>query len=191
MVKVTDLVTRTLDRLRGAQVEFAPGLTVREVDQIEEEMRITFASEHRDLLMTALPIGDRWPNWRGSDPAELRSRLDWPIDGVVFDIHNNGFWPSTWGDRPAAPKDAEGLARSHLALVPQLVPIYSHRYLPEGSSYTPSPVFSVYQTDVVIYGDDLLDYVAHEFNAPPLHPAKRQHVPFWSDLAEGHDSADL
>ncbi len=28
-----------------------------------------------------------------------------------------------------------------------------------------APVFSVYQTDVIIYGDDLLDYVQHEFGS--------------------------
>ena len=28
-----------------------------------------------------------------------------------------------------------------------------------------APVFSVNQTDVIIYGDDLLDYVQHEFGS--------------------------
>jgi hypothetical protein len=28
-----------------------------------------------------------------------------------------------------------------------------------------APVLSVYQTDVIIYGDDLLDYVQHEFGS--------------------------
>jgi len=32
----------------------------------------------------------------------------------------------------------------------------------------PSPVFSVHQTDVIYYGGNLLDYVAHEFKVPPL-----------------------
>ena len=33
-----------------------------------------------------------------------------------------------------------------------------------------SPVFSVYQTDVIVFGDNLLDYLAHEFNQYPRHP---------------------
>lgn len=33
---------------------------------------------------------------------------------------------------------------------------------PIGSS---APVSSVYQTDAIIYGDDLLDYVQHEFGS--------------------------
>jgi hypothetical protein len=84
--------------------------------------------------------------------------------------------------------------RRHLSLVPRLVPLCSHRYLPADPAPVPSPVFSVYQTDVVYYGDNLLDYVAHEFRVPPLHPAEpgqRQRIAFWSDLAEDVDDADL
>jgi hypothetical protein len=37
-------------------------------------------------------------------------------------------------------------------------------------------------------GDNLLDYVAHEFKLPPRDPAENdgsQHIGFWLDLAEG------
>jgi hypothetical protein len=70
--------------------------------------------------------------------------------------------------------------------------VFGHRYLPSDPTYVPSPVFSVYQTDVIFYGDKLLDYVAHEFKAPPLHPSnERTYVPFWSDLADGLDASFL
>jgi hypothetical protein len=36
---------------------------------------------------------------------------------------------------------------------------------PSGPS---APVFSAHQTDVVICGDDLLDYVQHEFGSPNM-----------------------
>jgi hypothetical protein len=50
----------------------------------------------------------------------------------------------------------------------------------------------VYHTDVIYFGDNLLDYVAREFKAPPPHPTRRRaHVPIWSDLAEGVESRDL
>jgi hypothetical protein len=103
-----------------------------------------------------------------------------------------GFWPASWGERPSDSRVAEDLAREQLARVPRLVPIYSHRYLAAGRTHAPSPVFSVYQTDVIYYGDDLFDYVAHEFKVPPLHPLQlRERVPFWSDLAERVDAGDL
>jgi hypothetical protein len=49
-----------------------------------------------------------------------------------------------------------------------------------------NPVFSVYQTDIIIYGNDLLSYFAHEFagvatwHAPP--PEARR-IRFWPELA--------
>jgi hypothetical protein len=110
----------------------------------------------------------------------------------VFDVHNNVFWPASWGERPDDPGDREHRARVNLARVPRLVPIYSHRYLTVDPEYRPSPVFSVHQADVIYYGDDLLDYVAHECKVPPLHPLPgRAHAPFWSDLAEGAENPDL
>jgi hypothetical protein len=75
-----------------------------------------------------------------------------------------------------------------------MVPIYGHRYLPAEPAAQDPPVFSIYQTDVIYYGDDLLDYVVHEFHAPPLHPSlitESRRTPFWSDLAEGAEPTEL
>lgn len=88
-------------------------------------------------------------------------------------------------------EDREREARAHLAGVPKLVPVFSDRYLTSTPKYDPSPVFSVHQADVIFYGDNLLDYVAHEFRVPPRHPSDRTYVPFWSDLAEGAESREL
>ena len=47
-------------------------------------------------------------------------------------------------------------------------------------------MFSVYQTDIIIYGNDLLSYFAHEFggvatwHTPPL---DARSIRFWSELA--------
>jgi len=150
-----------------------------------------FGPEHREFIQTALPIGKSWPDWRNDSDEELRGRLDWPVEGVLFDVHNNGFWPDSWGSPPDGRDDQEREARAHLARVPRLVPVYSHRYLTSDPQFVPSPVFSAYQADVILYGDNLLDYIAHEFRVPPLHPSDRTRVPFWTDLAEGADNRDL
>lgn len=190
---MADLVARALERLQAARVRLDPGLADAELSRIEDQFNFTFGPEHRQLLHSALPGGERsWPDWRNGSPEDLQGRLDWPIDGVVFDVHNNAFWPSSWGECPDDHAEKERHARAHLAHVPRLVPFFSHRYLTVDPEYRRSPVFSVYQADVIYYGDDLLDYVAHEFKVPPLHPSPdRAHVPFWSDLAEGAESRDL
>jgi hypothetical protein len=190
---VPDLVSQSLERLRAAGVRLDSGLSDQEVSRVQDRLGFAFGPEHRELLQTALPVGDpSWPDWRNGSTEDLRGRLDWPIDSAVFDVHNNAFWPSSWGARPDGRAERERRARTHLARVPLLVPIFSHRYLTVDPEYRPSPVFSVYQTDVIYYGDNLLDYVAHEFKVPPLDPSPdRIHVPFWSELAEGAEDQDL
>lgn len=49
-----------------------------------------------------------------------------------------------------------------------------------------NPVFSVVQTDIIHYGDDLADYFANEFGLPLLPWARSppRHIAFWSELVE-------
>ena len=44
-----------------------------------------------------------------------------------------------------------------------MVPVYGHRYLPAGRGSYGHPVLSIYQTDIIVYGTDLADYIDNEF----------------------------
>ncbi len=74
--------------------------------------------------------------------------------------------------------------------MPQMVPVYSHRYLPAGRGTFGHPVLSMYQTDVIFYGADLVDYVYQEFGAgmglDRTDPRWQPHstVPFWGEFVE-------
>ncbi|HEX6684121.1 MAG TPA: hypothetical protein VF062_15060, partial [Candidatus Limnocylindrales bacterium] len=78
------------------------------------------------------------------------------------------------------------LAQARLGLhsAPRLVPIYGHRFCP-GLPRFGLPVLSVVQTDVAIYGQDVVDYLLREFKGDPEKPEQIgpvQEVPFWSEL---------
>ncbi len=173
-------------RVPGLRLE--AGLTVAEAEAVEARFGFAFAADHRAFLATVLPVGLRWPDWRRGDEADLRRRLDWPVEGVLFDVEHSRVWFDDWGPRPPATEQAVVVARARLAEVPQLVPVYSHRYLPSGRTSVGHPVLSVYQTDVIYYGTDLIDYIHQEFAAgagmrrsdPRWRP--RATVPFWRDL---------
>jgi hypothetical protein len=165
IIGVVDIVREAVERLQRAGVGLTPGLSDKEFARIEEMFAFSFSSEHRRLL--AVPVGDAWVDWRSATHERLRARVDWPVDSVIFDVHNDGFWPLSWGVRPGDSASAARIVRDRLTDVPKLVPIYAHRYLPASPAPVLSPVLSVYQTDVIYYGDDLLDYVAHEFRRPP------------------------
>lgn len=178
--------------LSRSDAALASGLTDQELDQVQERLGIEFGPDHRELLALTLPVGAGWPDWRHGTASDLRDRLDWPVTGALFDVRQNGFWPGSWGPRPADPAAAESAARQYLLQAPPLIPVYGHRYLPAAPCEPRAPVFSVYQTDVIYYGHDLEDYLDREFGnrRRPVPPISR-HIRFWSDLAEDKTDSEL
>jgi hypothetical protein len=197
---VTDVVDFAIDRLRQAGVRLERGLGEAELERVQDRFGFEFCAVHRRLLSAVLPAGserfpqNKWPDWRSGSDEDLRGRLNWPVEGVVFDVLNNGFWSASWGDRPAGAPEADAIAREMVLSVPKMVPIFVHRYLPAAPAPENPPVFSIYQTDVIYYGDDLVDYVAQEFHVPPFHlnpVVGLRRVPFWSDLVDGAEVAQF
>ncbi|WP_132877731.1 hypothetical protein [Tamaricihabitans halophyticus] len=186
------MVDRAVDALKRGGVRISPGLSEDELDSVEGRFGFRFAPDHRALLSAILPLGDSWVDWREDPEEELRRRLAWPAEGVLFDVEHAGFWPESWGPRPAGLDAALRIATERFAEVPKLVPVFSHRYLPGNTDRRGVPVFSVYQTDVIYYGTHLLDYVHREFGGGQRDTGTaREYVPFWSDLATGADNEDL
>ncbi|WIE69547.1 hypothetical protein [Curtobacterium sp. MCLR17_054] len=153
----------TVELLRTFGVALEPGLTERELARAERRYGVRFGADHRALLSLALPSGDGWFDWRARNDERLRRAIRWPVEGALFDVRHDAFWPGSWGERPGDESQRLEAAARHLRQWPQLVPLYSHRYLPAAPLGSGAPVFSVHQTDVVIYGDDLVDYVKREF----------------------------
>ncbi|MFJ3205878.1 hypothetical protein [Streptomyces sp. NPDC086989] len=174
------------------RAEIGPGLSERELDAVEARFGFTFSADHRVFLAAGLPHGSpSWPDWRNGDPEDLAGRLSQPVEGVLFDVEHNRFWHPAWSHRPAGTYDALQVARSELATVPQLVPIYSHRYLPGTAGECGHPVLSVHQTDIIFYGNDLSDYVRHEFTGQASSLPARATVGFWSYFVNGGPGIDV
>ncbi|MEU6576597.1 hypothetical protein [Streptomyces sp. NPDC046805] len=181
---------------RTGLYEFEPGLSDAEFARIEGEYGFEFADDHRAFLAAGLPVNvppeegqtwsDPWPDWRGGDPDRLRDRLGRPVKGVLLSVEHNGFWYEGWGERPDDRAAALATARQRLADAPVLVPVYGHRYLPAGRGSHGHPVLSLWQTDVIYYGLDLVDYMHREFDEArgdvdeSWNP--RATVAFWRDL---------
>ncbi|WP_307832071.1 hypothetical protein [Prauserella cavernicola] len=177
----------------------APGLTDAEFARIEGEHGVEFSDDHRAFLAAGLPVNSPfepepgttyawqrpWPDWRDGDPDELRERLDWPIEGIVQAVETDGHWNPAWGARPDTPETAVRMAQRCVADAPKLVPIYGHRFLPAGRGTVGHPVLSVWGTDIICYGADLIDYVDREFEEPPPERpddwSPQATVPFWRD----------
>jgi hypothetical protein len=184
-----------VDSLRGAEyqfglltstspvhhVEFDVGLTDHEVGRAESRFGFRFPPDLRAFLQTALPRGPQFPDWRSADEARILDWLDLPRQGVLFDIEHNGFWLEEWGPRPRSLVEAWRVASELIAGAPRLIPIYSHRMIPDEPHLAGNPVFSVHQTDIIPYGFDLADYLRHEFELEGREswPEQLRPIRFW------------
>lgn len=127
-----ELATRLEAALAASGARLDGGLSGKELASIEARYRFVFAPDHRLLLTLALPLGDdrRWPDWRHGSEEDLRGRVAWPVDGLLFDVEHNSLRLPGWPDRPSPMADALAVAAEQLRSVPPLAPLYSHWYVP-------------------------------------------------------------
>jgi hypothetical protein len=166
-----------------------PGLADAEIDGLENRFHFRFPPDLRAMLQFALPIGKQWPAWRTESDDAIQMRFDWPLHGLEFDVESNGFWLDAWGPKPPLSSGRRDLLRRVLDSAPRLIPIYSHRFVPAEPLDVGNPVFSVHQTDIIVYGNDLADYFHQEFRVPLLESAAREprSIRFWSDALSWWD----
>lgn len=175
--------------LQQVGVETTTGLNDAEIEQIETEFSFRFPPDLRAFLKQALPVSDRWVNWRASDRDALKERLERPYEGIRFDVEHSEFWMDGWGQRPEKMSDRVEVVRGAVCAAPTLIPIVGHRYIPERPHEAGNPVFSVVQTDIIYYGTTLADFFANEFRKVlgraryRLAGAPRP-IEFWSEIVE-------
>jgi hypothetical protein len=72
---VQNIGQQAADRLRKRGVALGVGLTDGEFDRVQDQFGFEFCSDHRAFLTRALPIGERWIDWRAGDHDTLAARL--------------------------------------------------------------------------------------------------------------------
>lgn len=179
-----------IDILKRKGIIFESGLNLQEINMIENLYEINFPPDLKEFLSIALPISNEFVNWRDMSEDNVRNIkdiLNWPLDGMIFDIENNQFWYSGWGIRPNDLEDAIELCKNEMKNVPKLIPICLHRYMPSEPQEIGNPIFSIYQTDIIYYGEDLLSYLQLEFDIKKYDDMdfdSIKDIRFWSDLQD-------
>ena len=69
---------------------------------------------------------------------------------------------------------------------PKIIPVCSHRFMPEMNDDNDPPVLSIHYGDIVYYGRNLQGYLLHEFCGVdiPKYISEYKNVPFWTDMME-------
>jgi len=163
-------------------VRWTKGYTQAELDDAQQKFGLMFPPDLVALLRDRRPLdGHVW-----TDEVAIRRMLAWPFEGLLFDVEHNSLWWPEWGEKPATSEVRAEVLRSVVSRAPKLIPLVSHRFLPEEPHESGNPVFSVYQADVIYYGADLDDYFEREFVGYDYRPWPNQikRIPFWSDLVE-------
>jgi hypothetical protein len=185
-----DEVNKLIKLMKSKQVDFEIGLTDNEILQVENKFDILLPPDLKLFLKTELPISENFVNWRlglklKDEADKIFDRLNWPLEGMLFDLQSNEFWIKSWGCKPNNYKEKERIAKEKYSTFPKLIPIYSHRYIPSRPNEEGNPVFSVHQMDIIFYGYDLATYFANEFsfkltNEFEMLDKPKREIEFWS-----------
>ncbi|MGI8678392.1 MAG: hypothetical protein ACR2LX_06860 [Jatrophihabitans sp.] len=177
-----------LVRWLGSQdCQLEPGLSDEELARAEEHFELIFSPLWRAVLSRVHPVDidgssrrAGYPDWRSRNQLAVRTLVERPVEGLLFDVADNDFWWTSWGARPADVGSRLRAARTALVTAPRLVPLRGHWYVGPSDD---SPVFSIVQTDLHIPAvtlGDLPDGRSQE--AVPAEDWPIGDVAFWSRL---------
>ncbi|WP_128101513.1 SMI1/KNR4 family protein [Paenibacillus sp. DCT19] len=181
-------IINIVERLKKHNILLDSGLSQYEIAKIENTFNIQFPPDLSELLRSVLPISKGFINWRDSTEGNVNSifdRLNWPLEGMLFDVEHNSFWYDGWGVRPIDLNEAKELCKFKYLEVPTLIPIYSHRYVPANPLECGNPIFSVHQTDIIYYGENIEEYFKVEFKDKSynkMNYEKIKYITFWSEI---------
>ena len=189
-ISISSKWNEIIEKLKKVGVMFEKGLSFKEIENIETKYKVKFPPDLKEFYLFGLPISKGFINWRNEsneNVEKIKECLEWPLEGMLFDIENNSFWYKDWGKKPESISDAKEKCKKELKNVPNLIPIYSHRYIPTKPYEENNPIFSVLQTDIIYYGKNLIDYFENEFKLKQdkiKYLSEYKRIEFWSDIIE-------
>lgn len=171
--------------LEEKNIQLNRGMSENEINKAEVFYGIEFPNDMREMLMNFVPVSDGFYNWNDyseENVSVIKDMIEWPYEGIIYDIENNDFWLEEFGERPNNKEDKIQIFIKYKNNIPKLIPIFSHRYIVSGKDVN-YPIISVHQTDIIYYGSNLLEYFENEFNKTN-NLTNIKEIPFWSTIIE-------
>lgn len=162
------------------------GYSQSEIEDIQSRWKLRFPPDLIELMRQRRPLISDGFDWFKSSAEEIQRKLDWPYEGFLFDVRHNDLWWPEWGPKPISGAEQAATLSEVIAKAPKLIPLFGHRYLPETPFESGNPVFSVWQSDVIYYGENLADWILREETrldaGRPIEPDfPPKEIPFWSE----------
>jgi hypothetical protein len=191
------------------------GLDEQEIVNIEQRYQVHFPPDYRLFLQTLHSV-DRpmvgasfadgntmvprtkpsFYNWQ-TNTTSIQAAYEWLVHGLVFDVQKANLWLPSWGVKPGTVEAQEARVQELVKTAPRLIPVFAHRYLLAEPCEAGNPVFSIHQSDMILYGEDLHSYFLQEFGdllgrERPADGRQRQlslepyrAIPFWGEILWG------
>lgn len=166
-------------------------LFLKELFAVNNPAQVITYNKQNKAVIKKIPVFNDWLK----DTKTIRYFQNRLFDGLWFDVKNNRLWLKSWGKKPASAKGQKQCLKELLQKAPRLIPIYQHRYLLIEPDKINNPVFSIWQSDIIVYGPTLKTYLLSEFkdilNVDSskiwLSEFKKQRkfiesIPFWGEL---------
>ncbi|MDP2924143.1 MAG: hypothetical protein Q8O30_10570 [Candidatus Omnitrophota bacterium] len=134
-------------------------LFLKELFILNEPRHAIVYNKHNKAAIKKIPMFNNWLK----DTKTIRHFQSQLFDGLWFDIRNNGLWLKGWGSKPQKAENQRRRLKKLLKKAPRLIPIYQHRYLLIEPNKVNNPVFSIWQSDIIVYGPTLKTYLLSEF----------------------------
>ena len=163
--------------LKNNGVVFEKGLDENELGKVETVYEIKLPLAWKELFKTALPVSRGFYNLRDFSDENvemIKSVMKRPFDDFREKLESEKLPKRLFKEFEKAPK---------------LFPIFSHRFVPCGDFDDP-PVFSIMQTDIIIYGKNINDWAENEYFPKNTRFSKKDiktKVPFWINILDHSD----
>ena len=188
-------ILKAIEALKNADILYEAGLTDEELSKIEATFDINFPPDLRFFYQNILPVSIKsinddnlFPQWRKALSDEnIKARIldfdTWIFEGIEIDIKINNFWMEEWGIKPSSVDEQIKIANLKYKQAPKLIQIYQHRCMPTSTEFG-NPVYSIWQTDIIRYGNDLVSYLNNEFKLKLdyVEPEASSAIPFWDKM---------
>ena len=190
------------------------GFSEAEIEEVERKYSVKFTREHKLFLQILHSVNRKQPaseltserpffyNWI-RDEEEIRAKMNWAFEQILFDVLNNKTWIESWGERPKTQEMIKEVFKKQFDKSSVLLPIYTHRFILNEYEDRPNIILSIWGSDTIIYGKNFRHYLLNEIRGS-LNLSKqeqkevdtigeREHnnkeyrkLPFWGEIIDAN-----
>ena len=183
--EICEVLIKLKRMLIEKKIKISNGMSEKEIKKVEKIYQIVFPKDYKEILKEFVLDCNNWRDISEKNISYLKDKINAPIEGIIFDIENNGFWMNEFGNKPKNIQERVNIFLKYIEKnnIPKLIPILNNTYMicDENSEY---PIVSVIQKDIIILSNNLINYFEQKLNISKQNELyfRNIKIPFWSNI---------